>query len=89
MRDKKKCWECKYHSYFGTLGKTKKTFSSLSPAEREKIMCFYSVHENCSCLHKENGEIVDSRGPKDEPCRLFAKGEPDNLKRDIYLTQGN
>lgn len=89
MRDKKMCWECKYHSYFGNLGKNKKLFSDLTKSEREKIMCFYSFCENCSCLHKENGEIVDSRGPKDEPCRLFCKGEAVDSKRDIYLTQGN
>lgn len=66
MRDAM-CKECKYHSYLsGRLG------------ERMGVACLYATYSRKgTALKVRNGDpydLVDTRGEKGEPCKLFEAG---------------
>lgn len=73
--NKELCWDCKYHTYMGNVGKTKKSFDKLTDLEKSSIACYYSVMRNETCLRNVHGKLVDSRGYDYNHCKKF---EPDD-----------
>ena len=56
MRDKKKCRKCKYRG---------------GRDDAFHMFCNYAFIAEQTCLHKENGKIVDRRGTDKHNCLCF------------------
>lgn len=93
MRDKSRCWKCKYHTYLGNLSSDKYNgpFDMLTPLETENIACYYSVIEKSSALKSDGPrKTIDLRGDDPTKCNLFVEGRRDKekAKRDFTSDEG-
>ena len=81
MRDKYKCYKCKYHSYLGTIPKDK-PITEYSDLELENIVCYYSILSHKSCALKKSGKhLIDRRGKDPKNCLLYEEGVPENRNK--------
>ena len=65
MRDKTKCRRCKYRGGANAA---------------YLLFCNYSAIADQTCLHRENGKIVDRRGTDPNNCLCFEEGRVVNEK---------
>ena len=65
MRNKNQCRRCKYRG--GAM-------------DAYNIICNYAFIADQTCLHRENGKIVDRRGTDPNNCLCFEEGRVVNEK---------
>lgn len=76
IRNRKMCSKCKYRGYFGYKGDP----NASEDRVHNHLMCDYAKYANRTCLHEENGVMIDRRGNDPNHCDLFVKGNHDNTR---------
>ena len=73
MFNKKKCEKCKFHGrMMGSTGYS-------------QVFCYYSAHNQRSCLERDGKRIKDRRGNDPNECKLFESGKSDSIAKKNFL----